>query len=47
MVIVFEVPISLSRPGTIAEDPVEKVTSTILSVVLNPNEVDSFSHVFL
>jgi hypothetical protein len=39
--------ISLSRPVSIAEDPVETVTCTIFSAFLKPYEVDSFSHVFL
>jgi hypothetical protein len=47
MIIVFAVLISLSRPGTIAEDPVEKATCTIFFVVLKPYEVDSLSHVLL
>ncbi len=39
--------ISLSRSGTIAEDPVEMDACTIFIVGLKPNEVDSLSHVFL
>jgi hypothetical protein len=47
MVIVCVTLISLSRPVSIAKHPVEKETYTIFTVVLKPDKVDSFSHVFL